>query len=126
MLIASPSAPPATEEFGAAGCKLSSAGSRFMYRLNPRPRKPATTNKAPATISPCGYSISESTSFPLRPQPELDQALMAPSAEPVGHRNTATTVGSGPDSVAQCHFLRNPRSRKYSVNSFSTKDVRDR
>jgi hypothetical protein len=67
-----------------------------------------------------------STSFPLRPQPELDQALMAPSAEPVGHRNTATTVGSGPDSVAQCHFLRNPRSRKYSVNSFSTKDVRDR
>ncbi len=55
------------------GADLSSAGARFMYRLNPRPIKPATTNQAPATISQCGYSISEShvislsISAPARP-----------------------------------------------------------
>src|SRR6266478_3492241 len=65
------------EEFvGAAGCRLSSAGSRFQFRLIQRPRKPATTNQAPATIIQCGYSISESTSFPLHLQPELDQAAL--------------------------------------------------
>ena len=31
-----------------------------MYPLNPRPINPDTTNKAPATIIQCGYSISES------------------------------------------------------------------
>jgi hypothetical protein len=67
MLIASPSALPATEKFGdAAGSRLSSAGSRFLFRLIQRPIKPTTTNQTPATIIQCGYSISESTSFPLR------------------------------------------------------------
>jgi hypothetical protein len=37
-----------------------------VRRLNRRPIKPATINKAPAINIQCGYSISESTSFPLR------------------------------------------------------------
>jgi len=86
-----------TEGFGAAaGCRLSSAGARFMYRLNPRPRKPATTNKAPATISQCGYSISESTSFPLR---------LSPSSTIAGSpRSRGCTIGGSSYVIQQRTF----------------------
>jgi hypothetical protein len=53
-----------------------------MYRLNPRPIKPATTNQAPATIIQCGYSISENKSFPLRLR-QVD-AVLAEFGWPLG------------------------------------------
>ena len=50
------------QEDAGSGCRSSSAGARFIYRLNIRPIKPNTTKQAPATIIQCEYSIAESAS----------------------------------------------------------------